>query len=72
MAITLKEVAGAAGVSVSVTSRSLSGLAQTYRIHKDTEARVKLAAEKLGFRPATLLGPCKVKRQGSLASRCQS
>lgn len=64
MAITLKEVAGAAGVSVSVASRSLSGQAQTYRIHKDTEARVKLAAEKLGFRPSHVARSLQSQKTG--------
>jgi len=52
--ITLKEVAAAAGVSVSTASRALSGKAEAYRISSATEQSVREAAEKLRFSPSLL------------------
>ncbi|WP_155359964.1 LacI family DNA-binding transcriptional regulator [Acrocarpospora macrocephala] len=48
MAITLKDVAGAAGVSRSTASRALSG---SLLISPETRAAVEEAAAKLGYRP---------------------
>ncbi|WP_214106085.1 LacI family DNA-binding transcriptional regulator [Acrocarpospora catenulata] len=48
MAITLKDVAGAAGVSRSTASRALSGSAL---ISPETRAAVEEAAARLGYRP---------------------
>ncbi|QDU14348.1 Catabolite control protein A [Gimesia maris] len=52
--ITLKEVAEAAGVSVSTASRALSGKAEAYRISSATEQSVRDAAKKLQFSPSLL------------------
>jgi len=52
--VTLKEVAAAAGVSVSTASRALSGKAEAYRISSVTEQSVRKAAEKLQFSPSLL------------------
>ncbi|MAX40295.1 LacI family DNA-binding transcriptional regulator [Gimesia sp.] len=52
--VTLKEVAEAAGVSVSTASRALSGKAEACRISSATEQSVREAAKKLQFSPSLL------------------
>ncbi|QDT89659.1 LacI family DNA-binding transcriptional regulator [Gimesia algae] len=52
--VTLKEVAEAAGVSVSTASRALSGKAEACRISSATEQTVLDAAKKLQFSPSLL------------------
>lgn len=47
----LKDVAAAAGVSLSVASRVLSGKADAYRISEFASRRVRIEAERLGFQP---------------------
>ena len=47
----LKDVAAAAGVSLSVASRVLSGKADVYRISELASRRVREEAERLGFQP---------------------
>jgi LacI family transcriptional regulator len=47
----LKDVAAAAGVSLSVASRVLSGKADAYRISELASRRVRKEAERLGFQP---------------------
>jgi DNA-binding LacI/PurR family transcriptional regulator len=51
--VTLREVAKAAGVSVSAVSYALRGAAN---IPAETAARVRAAAEKLGYRPNARVG----------------
>lgn len=51
--VTLREVARAAGVSVSAVSYSLRGAAN---IPAETAARVKAVADKLGYRPNARVG----------------
>lgn len=51
--VTLREVAGAAGVSVSAVSYALRGAAN---IPAETAARVKAAAQTLGYRPNARVG----------------
>jgi len=64
--ITLKEVAQAAGVSVSTASRVLSGQAAAYRIGEVTRAVVKQKAEALGFQANALARSLQSKRSGML------
>jgi LacI family transcriptional regulator len=47
----LRDVAAAAGVSLSVASRVLSGKADAYRISESASRRVRKEAERLGFQP---------------------
>ncbi|TWU21175.1 HTH-type transcriptional regulator KdgR [Novipirellula galeiformis] len=64
MSVTLKQVADAAGVSVSVASRSLNGRAREYRISETTEKSVKTTAAKLGFQPSQVARSLRLKRSG--------
>ncbi|WP_345323935.1 LacI family DNA-binding transcriptional regulator [Novipirellula rosea] len=64
MSVTLQDVADAAGVSVSVASRSLNGRAREYRISVETEKAVKKTAAKLGFRPSQVARSLRLKRSG--------
>ena len=50
MAVTLKDVATAAGVSRSTASRALSG---SGLISEETRSTVESAARRLGYRPAS-------------------
>ncbi len=63
---TLKQVAAAAGVSVSTASRSLTGKAKEYRISETTEQAVRQAAEQLGFRPSQVARSLRSQRTGLL------
>ncbi|MCG5213541.1 LacI family DNA-binding transcriptional regulator [Streptosporangium sp. KLBMP 9127] len=58
-AVTIREVAAAAGVSIGTASKALNGRG---KLREETRARVMSAAERLGFRPNTLA-------QGLLAGR---
>ncbi|WP_250564430.1 LacI family DNA-binding transcriptional regulator [Sphaerisporangium fuscum] len=58
-AVTIREVAAAAGVSIGTASKALNGRG---KLRDETRARVTAAAERLGFRPNTLA-------QGLLAGR---
>lgn len=60
--ITLKEVAEAAGVSLSTASRALSGKAEAYRISRATEQSVQAAAERLQFSPSLLAKSLRSQR----------
>lgn len=60
--ITLKEVAAAAGVSVSTASRALSGKAEAYRISRATEQSVQDAAKRLQFSPSLLAKSLRSQR----------
>lgn len=60
--ITLKEVAEAAGVSVSTASRALSGKAEAYRISRTTEKSVQAAAKRLRFSPSLLAKSLRSQR----------
>jgi DNA-binding LacI/PurR family transcriptional regulator len=51
VSVTLKEIAYAAGVDVSVVSRILNGKATEYRISPDCQKRVKKIASELGYLP---------------------
>jgi LacI family transcriptional regulator len=58
-AVTIHEVAAAAGVSIGTVSKALNGRG---KLREETRARVAAVAEELGFRPNTLA-------QGLLAGR---
>jgi len=64
MTVTLKKVAQAAGVSVSVASRALNGHGKTYRIKDDTVQRVQHVAERLGFRPSQVARSLRTQKTG--------
>ncbi len=63
---TLKEVAAAAGVSVSTASRALTGKAKRFRISETTEQAVRQAAVRLGFRPSQVARSLRSQRTGLL------
>jgi LacI family transcriptional regulator len=63
---TLKEVATAAGVSVSTASRALTGKAKRYRISAATEQAVQQAAKRLGFQPSHVAQSLRSQRTGLL------
>ncbi|WP_406313382.1 LacI family transcriptional regulator [Streptosporangium sp. NBC_01639] len=58
-AVTIREVAAAAGVSIGTASKALNGRG---KLREETRARVAAVAEELGFRPNTMA-------QGLLAGR---
>tara|TARA_R110002095_G_scaffold204042_2_gene186499 strand:- start:3740 stop:4774 length:1035 start_codon:yes stop_codon:yes gene_type:complete len=60
--VTLKQVAEAAGVSLSTASRALSGKAEAYRISSTTEKSVQAAAKKLQFSPSLLARSLRSQR----------
>ena len=60
--ITLKQVAEAAGVSVSTASRALSGKAEAYRISPATERSVQDVAKRLQFHPSFLAKSLRSQR----------
>lgn len=60
--ITLKQVAEAAGVSVSTASRALAGKAEAYRISRSTERSVQAAAKRLQFQPSLLAKSLRSQR----------
>ena len=62
--VTLKQVAEAAGVSLSTASRALAGKAREFRISEQTEAAVRRAAGKLGFQPNQVARSLRSRRSG--------
>ncbi|MDF1844532.1 MAG: LacI family DNA-binding transcriptional regulator [Rubripirellula sp.] len=62
--VSLKEVANAAGVSVSTASRALNGKANECRISETTETAVQQAAKRLGFRPSRVAQSLRSQRTG--------
>lgn len=60
--ITLKQVAEAAGVSVSTASRALAGKAEAFRISRKTERSVQAAAKRLQFQPSLLAKSLRSQR----------
>lgn len=66
--VSLKDVAAAAGVSVSTASRALNGKASEYRISETTEQAVQAAAERLGFRPSQVAQSLRSQRTGLLGA----
>ena len=62
--VTLKHVAEAAGVSVSVASRVLNGKAKTYRISDTTETQVRKVAQSMSFQPSHVARSLRTKRSG--------
>jgi LacI family transcriptional regulator len=62
--VRLLDVANSAGVSVSVASRALNGHAKSYRISDETEAKVKAAAQRLGFRPSRTARSLRTRKTG--------
>lgn len=60
--VTLKQVAEAAGVSLSTASRALSGKAEAYRISRATEKSVQSAAKRLQFSPSLLAKSLRSQR----------
>jgi LacI family transcriptional regulator len=60
----LKDVAAAAGVSVSTASRALNGKAKEYRISDSTERSIQKAAKRLGFQPSHVAQSLRLKKTG--------
>ena len=52
--VSIKDVAKAAEVSVSAVSYTLNGKGDRYRIGKDTQARIRAVALRLGYQPSSL------------------
>lgn len=63
---TLKDVASAAGVSVSTASRVLSGKAAAYRISQTTQAAVQKVAGRLGFRPSQVARSLRLQKTNTI------
>ncbi len=61
---TIKDVAAAAGCSVSTVSYALNGGPR--RVSEDTVERVRTVAEDLGYRPPRLAGPVAPRRARTL------
>jgi LacI family transcriptional regulator len=66
--VSLKDVATAAGVSVSTASRALNGKASEFRISKTTERAVREASERLGFRPNRVAQSFRSQRTGLIGA----
>jgi LacI family transcriptional regulator, galactose operon repressor len=62
----LKDVASAAGVSVSTASRVLSGKAAAYRISQATQAAVQKAAGRLEFRPSQVARSLRLQKTNTI------
>ena len=62
----LKDVAAAAGVSVSTASRALNGKAKAYRISDATERAIQQAAKQLGFQASHVARSLQSKKTGLL------
>lgn len=62
--LTLRDVADAAGVSVSTASRALNGRAKQYRISVQTEERVRVIAKRLRFQPSQMARSFRSRRSG--------
>ena len=62
----LKDVASAAGVSVSTASRALNGKATEFRISEETAQAVQKAADQLEFRPSQVARSLRSKKTGLL------
>jgi LacI family transcriptional regulator len=62
MAVTLKDIAGKAGISVSIVSRVLNRKTEKYRISQKTEQRVLEAAKELNYRPNQLARGLRLKK----------
>jgi LacI family transcriptional regulator len=54
MPVTQKDVAERAGVTRSVVSHVMHGSGQTIRVNPETAARVRKAAEEMGYQPSAL------------------
>lgn len=63
---TLREIARAAGTSPSTVSRVLAGQASAARIGKETAARVRAAAKRLGYRPNLAARSLRTRRTHTL------
>jgi DNA-binding LacI/PurR family transcriptional regulator len=61
---TIRDVAAAAGVSISTASAALRG---TGRVNQETRARVAATAERLGYRVSRAARNLRLGRNGSLA-----
>lgn len=66
MAVTLKDIARLAGVSVSTVSRVLNNKATEYRISADTEEEILQAAQKLKYRPNQIARGLRLKKSNTL------
>lgn len=63
-AVTLEQVAQAAGVSTSTASRALAGKARQCRISEKTEQAILAAARGLGFQPSHAARSLRTQRSG--------
>jgi LacI family transcriptional regulator len=66
MAVTLKDIAQLADVSVSTVSRVLNNKATEYRISPDTEQSILEAARKLKYRPNQIARGLRLKKTNTL------
>jgi LacI family transcriptional regulator len=62
MTVTLKDIAGKAGISVSIVSRVLNSKTKKYRISATTEQRVLNAARELNYHPNQLARGLRLKK----------
>src|SRR5258706_1416020 len=67
MATTLVDIARETNTSVSTVSRVLSGGAMANRISKETRERVKIAADRLGYRPNLLARSLRTRKTYTVA-----
>jgi LacI family transcriptional regulator len=65
--VTLRDVARRAGVSIPTVSRVLAGKADSIRIGKACQERVRRAADRLGFYPNAAARTVRTGRFGSVA-----
>ncbi|HPG38079.1 MAG TPA: LacI family DNA-binding transcriptional regulator [bacterium] len=65
-AITLKTIADQLGYSVSTVSRVLNGLADKYRISKETQEAIKDAAQRLDFTPNPLARGLRMNKSNTI------
>jgi len=70
MAVTLRDIAEIAGVSVSTVSRVLNGKSEKHRISADTKQKVVSAAERLNYRPNQLARGLRLQKTQTIGLIC--